>query len=184
MIIVVEADNKDTKLTFFAGYIFQVNVADSRSETTVTILAVLVLEVDAQHGFATLSYGDVTHEHILNQSATTGAGFDADNTVEVWAIHLTVFYIQVAVSAGDFATDDYTAMSFLHITTAYNDVFAGNTPFASVLVTSGLDGNTVISGIEGTVFYQYIFAGFGIAAIAIGTAIINVYTAYGETFAE
>ena len=160
------------------------NVADSRSKTAVAVLPVFVLQVDAQYGFATLSYGDVTHEYIFNQSAAAGAGLDADHTVEVWAIHLTVFYIHVAVSAGDFATDDYTSMSFLHIATAYNDVFAGNTPFTSVLVTSGLDSNTVISGIEGTVLYQYIFARFGVAAIAIGTAIINVYTAYCETFAE
>ena len=75
-------------------------------------------------------------------------------------------------------------MSFLHIATAYNDILAGNTPFTSVLITSGLDSYTVISGIEGTVLYQYIFARFGVAAIAIGTAIINVYTAYSETFAE
>ena len=129
---------------------------------------------------------DLTIDQSINFGLTAAAftSNDADYTVEVWAIHLTVFYIQVAVSAGNFATDDYTSMSFLHIATAYNDVLAGNTPFTSVLVTSGLDGNTVISGIEGTVLYQYIFARFGVAAIAIGTAIINVYTAYGETFAE
>ena len=93
VVIIVETNNEDAELAFFAGHIFQMNVADSRSEATVAVFTVLVLQVDAQHGFSALAYGDVTHEDVFNQSATTGAGLDADDAVKVGTIHLTVFYV-------------------------------------------------------------------------------------------
>ena len=184
VLIIVETNNEDTELAFFAGHIFQVDVADSGSEATVAIFTVLVLQVDAQHGFAALAYGDVTHEHIFNQSATAGAGLDTDDAVEVRAVHFAIFHIQVTVSTGDFTADDYSAVSFLHITATYNDVFAGNAPLAPVLVTTGFDGNTVVASIESTIFYQYVFTGFGVAAVTVGTTVINIYATHDKAFAE
>lgn len=156
MVIIVQSDDEYAKLALFASHILQMDVTDSGSETSVAFFPVLVLQVDAQYGFAALSYGDVAYKYVLDDSATACTGLDTDNTVQVGAVHAAVLHVQVAVSAGDFAADDYAPVAVLHEAVAHDDVFAGDVPFTAVGVASRFDGDAVVACIEGTIFYQYI----------------------------
>ena len=75
-------------------------------------------------------------------------------------------------------------MTVFHEAAAHDDIFAGNVPLASVLVTAGFDGYAVVARIEGTVLYQYVFAGFRVAAVSVGTTVEYVYATYDEAFAK
>ena len=134
------------------------NVADGRGEASVALLAVFVLQVDAEYSFAALTYGDVAYKYILDDSTAACAGLDADDTVQVGAVHAAVLHVQVAVSAGDFTADDYTSVAILHETVAHDDVFAGDVPFATVGVASRFDGDAVVACVEGTILNQYVLA--------------------------
>ena len=84
------------------------NVADGRGEASVALLAVFVLQVDAEYSFAALTYGDVAYKYILDDSTAACAGLDADDTVEVRTVHRTVLGKHVAASAGYLAADRAT----------------------------------------------------------------------------
>lgn len=184
VVVIVQADNEYAELALFAGHVLQVYVADDGWEAAVALLAVFVLQVDAEHGFAALAYGDIAHKYVLYDSAAAGAGLDADDAIQVGAVHLAVLHVQVVVAAGDFAADNYAAVTVLHEAVAHDDVLTGGVPFAPVGITTRLDGDAVVTGIEDTVFYQYVLAGFGVAAVAVGTTVEDVYTAHSEAFAE
>lgn len=159
-------------------------IAYDRREAAVTLFPVFVLEVDAQHGFAALAYGDIAYKYIFYDSTAAGTGLDTDDTVQIGAVHLAVFYIQVAVTAGDFTAYYHTAMAVLHEAIAYDDVFTGYIPLASIGITPGFDGNAVITGIEGAVLDQYVLAGFRITAVSVGAAVEYFYASNGETLAK
>ena len=159
-------------------------IAHGRSEATVALFPVLILQIDAQYGFSTLSYGDVAYKYIFDDSTPAGTGFYADHPVQIRAVHLAIFNKQVAIAAGYFTTDNNATMPVFHFTVAYDDVLAGYIPFAPVCIASRFDGDTIVTGIKSTVLYQYILTGFRIASISVGTTVEYIDTAYNQTFAK
>ena len=47
MLVVIQSDDKHSQTAFLAGYIFQVYIAHGRSEATVALFPVLILQIDA-----------------------------------------------------------------------------------------------------------------------------------------
>ncbi len=71
-------------------------------------------------------------------------------------------------------------MSVLHFAVADDYVFAGTFPQAAVVVTSALDGDTVVAGVEEAVFDQYSVARFGVASVAVRTVVVDVYATHNH----
>ena len=77
-------------------------------------------------------------------------------------------------------------MPIVELTVADDDVFrwgAGKltlTTLSSVVVTSTLDGDTVVASIEIAVLYQYAVATLRVAAVTIRSVIINMYATNGN----
>ena len=184
VLVIIKSDDEYTEFTLLASHVFEVYVAHGRGIAAIALFPVFVLQVDAQYGFAALADGDVAYKYILYQSAAAGTGLDADYAVQVGAVHAAVLNEQVAVAAGYFTADNDAAMTVFHEAAAHDDIFAGNVPLASVLVTAGFDGYAVVARIEGTVFYQYVFAGFRVAAVSVGTTVEYVHAMYDEAFAN
>ena len=105
-----------------------------------------------------MSHLDVAGIDILYDTATACVGLDADDTVEVGAVHLAVFGKKVAATASNLATDNHTTMSVLHLTIADDDILAWLIPEASVVVASALHGDTVVTSVEETVFDEHAVA--------------------------
>ena len=182
--VVVQADDEYAQFAFLAGDVFQVDVAHDGIVAALATFAVFVLQVDAQHGFAALADGDVAHEDVFNHPAAAGAGLDADDAIQIRAVHAAVLDVEVAVAAGDFAAYHHASVAVLHQAVAHDDVFAGDVPAASVLIAAGLDGDAVVARVEGAVFDEHILARLGVAAVAIGTAVVDVDAFHRQTFAE
>ena len=75
-------------------------------------------------------------------------------------------------------------MTVLHLAVANDDILTGFSPESTIVVSSALDGYTVISGIEETVFDEHTVARLGVAAVSIRTVIVDMYASYGHVFAE
>ena len=184
VLVIIKSDDEYTEFALLASHVFEVYVAHGRGIAAIALFPVFVLQVDAQYGFAALADGDVAYKYILYQSAAAGTGLDSDYAVQVGAVHAAVLNEQVTVAAGYFTADNDAAMTVFHEAAAHDDIFAGNVPLASVLVTAGFDGYAVVARIEGTVFYQYVFAGFRVAAVSVGSTVEYVHATYDEAFAK
>ena len=81
-------------------------------------------------------------------------------------------------------------MTILHFTVADDDVLrrttgkAALTALATVVVTSRLDGNTVVSGVEETVLYHDTVATLGVAAVAVRTVVVDMYATNGDVLTQ
>lgn len=93
MFVIVQTNDKYTQLTLLASHVFEVYIADDRREAAVALFAVFVLQVDAQYSFAALPHGDVAYKYVFNDSTPASTGLDADNAIQVGAVHLAVLYI-------------------------------------------------------------------------------------------
>ena len=71
-------------------------------------------------------------------------------------------------------------MTVLHLAVADDDVLRRHGAFASVAVTSALDGDTVVACVEETVFDEDPVAALRIAAVAIGTVVDHLHPADGD----
>src|SRR6185369_514905 len=71
--------------------------------------------------------------------------------------------------------DRYSSVPVLHKTILHDDVLSGCLETPPVCVASGLDSNTVVAGVEGTVFDQHVTARFRIATVIIWTMTIDVH---------
>ena len=160
------------------------HVTYCRREIAVAKFFVFVLEVDTQHGFAALSDLDVAYINILDDAAATVAGLDANHAVEVGAVHFAVLHEKIFVTAGDFATDYYAAVSVEHLAVAHDDVLTGHIPCTTVAVATALDGDAVVAGIEYAVFNQYAVARLGVAAVAVRTVIVKGNATHDQVVAE
>jgi hypothetical protein len=75
-------------------------------------------------------------------------------------------------------------VSVFHNATAYDNVFAGSIPTKTVLVAARFNGDAIVSGVEEAIFYQYIFAGFGITAVVVGSMAFYGYPSDYYVFAK
>ena len=96
----------------------------------------------------------------------------------------TVVHVDITDTAGYFAADHYAAVSVFHFTVTYNDVFTRNIPFTSIGITSRFDSDAVVTGVECTILYQHVFAGFRVTSVSVGTTVENVHSTYDQAFTE
>lgn len=99
--LIVKAIEEDAVLRFLAGDVLEVHVADNRIVAALALLVRLVVEVDAEDGFAALADGDVADKDILDDAAAAGVGLDADDAVEVRRIHDAILDVEIAIAARD-----------------------------------------------------------------------------------
>ena len=75
-------------------------------------------------------------------------------------------------------------MTIFHLAVADDDVSGWLIPKSAIVVTATLDGDTVVTGMEEAVLYEYILTSLRIAAVSVWTFIVNGYTAYRDVLAE
>ena len=77
-------------------------------------------------------------------------------------------------------------MSVLHLAVTDDDVFRRTTgkgtltTLTTVVVATALNGNAVVACIEVAVLYQYTLATLRVAAITVGTVVVDMYTTHGD----
>ena len=131
-----------------------------------------------------MAYLDVAHINIFDQPASARIGLNADHTVQVGAVHRAIFHKQMLVPASDFTANDHSPVAIFHVTTADDDVFAGHFPFSTIVVTTRLDGNAIITRIKETILDQHVAARFGITAVAVGTIVNDGHTLDNHVFTQ
>lgn len=167
----VYAVDLDAVTGLLASDVLHPDVVDVRNMSTLGFLARFVIDIDTQDALATLAYTDVTHEDILGFATTTGVGLETEHTVEVGGIHVTIFGKDVLDTCGDLATDDNSAMSVLHGTTTNDNITSRTCVTTTIGISTALDGNTIVSGMEDAILDKDVFATLGITTIAVGTFI-------------
>ena len=184
------AHNHDAVLRLLAGDVLHGDVAYGGIESTTANLAWLVVSIDFQHRLATLTDGDVAHVDVLDDAATARVGLDAQHTVQRGRVHLAVLGIDILATTGNLGTDHHTTMAVVELAIADDDVLrrcAGKTALATltaVVVASALDGNAVVASIEETVLNQHAVARLGVAAVTVGTIVVDVHTTYGNVLRQ
>ena len=71
-------------------------------------------------------------------------------------------------------------MSVLHLAVADDDVFRRHVALTTVTVSSALDGDTVITGIEEAVLDEYTVTALWVTAVTIGTVVNHLYPTDGD----
>jgi hypothetical protein len=75
-------------------------------------------------------------------------------------------------------------MSVGHFTIPDDDVPGRLSPQPSVIITSALDSNTVISGMKETVLYEHAVTRLRVTAIPVRAVIIDPHPVHGNALAE
>lgn len=75
-------------------------------------------------------------------------------------------------------------MSIFHLAVADDDVSGWLVPKSAIVVAATLDGDTVVTGMEEAVLYEYILASLWVAAVSVWTFIVDGYPVYCDVLAE
>ena len=142
-------------LALLTGNVVQVDVAHCGKEAAAANLVMFIIEVDFQYRFSALSHLDVAGIDVLYDTATASVGLDSYYAVQIRAVHHVVFSEHVTASSRDLTANDDASVPVLHLAVADDDVLTGLVPQTAVVVASALDGDTVVTGVEETVFYQH-----------------------------
>ena len=88
--------------------------------------------------------------------------------------------VDVLGTTTDLTADDHTTMPVFHFTVADDDILRGHVTLTAIAVSSALDGDTVITGIEKTVLNQHTVATLRVTAVAIGAVVDHLYPTNGD----
>ena len=102
----------------------------------------------------------------------------------IGGVHAAILYKHILAATGNLGTYHHTSVTVLHLAVADDDVLAGDVPLAAVYITATLDGNTVVACMEKAILYQYTVAGFGVAAVAVGTFVPYLHTSDSHVVAQ
>ena len=75
-------------------------------------------------------------------------------------------------------------MSVFHAAVADDDVLGWLVPETSVVVSSALNGDAVVAGVEDTVLDEYILACLRVASVSVRSFVPNSYAVYRDVLAE
>ena len=75
-------------------------------------------------------------------------------------------------------------MSVFHAAVADDDILGWFVPETTVVVSSALDGDAVVAGVEDTVLYEYILACLRVASVSVRSFVPNSYAVYRDVLAE
>ena len=93
------ANNHHTVFRLLTSDIFHRYIADGGVETTTAHLTRFIVGVKLEDGLATLTNSDVAHIDILDDTTAARVRLDAQHTVEVGRVHLTVLGIDILATA-------------------------------------------------------------------------------------
>ena len=178
----VKSDNQHAVVALLAGDVLHVHLSYGRLEATVAQFLWFVVEVYLQHGLTALSYCDIPHVDVLDETTAAVVGLYAQYAVEVGRVHVTVLCIHVLASARNLGAYYNSSVSVLHLAVAYYDVLAWRVPQTSVVVASALYGYAVVARMESAVLYQYVLACLGVASVAVRSLVPDVYSVNGDVF--
>ena len=116
------ANDHDAVLRLLTGDILHQHVAYDRIISATANLLRLVVGVDLQHCLVTLTYGNVTHVDVLDDTTTTGVCLYTKHALQLWRVHHTIVSIYVLAATRYLRTDNHTTVSVLHLTVADDDV--------------------------------------------------------------
>ena len=116
------ANDHNAVLRLLTGDILHQHVTYDRIVSATAYLLWLVVGVDLQHCLVTLTYGNVTHVDVLDDTTTTGVCLYTKHALQLWRVHHTIVSIHVLATARDLRTNYHTAMSVLHLAVADDDV--------------------------------------------------------------
>ena len=109
-------------LGLLAGYVLHQYIADDGVETATANLAGLVVGVDFQDGLLALSYSDIAHVDVLNDTAAARVGLDTEHTVQIGRVHLAVLSKDILATSGNLGTDNHATMPIVKFTVTDDDV--------------------------------------------------------------
>ena len=176
--IFLKSDDLYAVFRLFAGDVLHVDVAYGREIATTANLLGLIVEVDFQDGLFADTHFDVAHIDVLDDTTPTGVGLDTEYAFQFGRVHHAVVGKDILTAARDFRTYNHTTVAVFHLTTADDDILRWHVALAPVTVAPTLDGDTVVAGIEETVFDEHTVTAFRIAAVAVRTVVDHLHTAH------
>ena len=98
--------------------------------------------------------------------------------------------IDVLATTANLRADDHTAMAIVKLTVTDDDILRRTTckgtltALTTIVVAARLDGDTVVASIEVAVLDEHAVARFGVAAVTIGTIVVDVYATHSDVGRE
>src|SRR5262249_733015 len=99
--------------------------------------------------------------------AALGVRLEAEHAIEPGAVHAAALDEDVSRAARDLAADDDAAVAVLHLAVAHDDVLDRRVDAAAVGVSSRLERDAVVAGVEAAALDQDVAARFGIAPVVV-----------------
>src|SRR5262249_57713521 len=84
----------------------------------------------------------------LDRPAALGVRLEAEHAIEPGAVHSAALDEDVSRAARDLAADDDAAVAVLHLAVAHDDVLDRRVDAAAVGVSSRLERDAVVAGVE------------------------------------
>ena len=130
-----------------------------------TAIAAHVIQVKRQRIARNIYHVDVVDIDVLHHATTTAGTFKPQSGV---GTHKgTIGHIHILHAPRHLAADDKTAVAMQHDIVFDNDILAGLSTKATFLVTSRLQADGIVTGIEQAVGDEHIFARLHVEGIAI-----------------
>ena len=131
-----------------------------------------------------ISHGNILHIYFFDHAAAAADRFEAE--ADIGPDKGAVGYKNIAGAAGHFAADYEAAVGAVDDVIANDHILGRPAAFATIFVTSRLDADAIVAGVEGAFFDEDAFAGFDIDAIAVcgPPGIADVDVVKGEVFAK
>lgn len=118
------------RVKFAVAYVY---VAHARNEISGRAFRVFQRHVNARPRRV---HGAVADEHIFDEPAARGVGFEAHGHVEIRAVEAAVLGEDIAQSAGRLAAERHAAVTVLKFAVLNDDVLARDIHAATVMITT------------------------------------------------
>jgi hypothetical protein len=131
--IALKASHLEDALCIINRQVLDDDVADYRVKIAGVTLFIVVIDDDCVLDFADR---DITISQVLDHTTSHGICLDADRAFEVRAAHTAVFGEHIAYAAGDFTTDNDTAVPCSHVAIGNHNILAGRIDAPTVGITA------------------------------------------------
>ena len=161
-------------------YVLHVHIPYCRDVSAFCYLLRFIYKVYTQNSLAALSHLNISHIDAFCNASATGVCLYAKHAIEIGGVHLTIFCKDILHSCRNLRAHHNTSVSVFHSTSADDDILRRCSVASAVSITSRLDGNAVVTGMEDSVFYQYVLARLRVAAVAVRAIVDNLTVADGD----
>src|SRR6266498_1066365 len=95
--------------------------------------------------------------------------------IEILTVQAAVFCKHVPDTARNFAADSDSSVAVFHTATLNDHVLRRCIEAASIGISSRLDRDAIVAGVERTIFDQYIRTRLGITTVVIGSMTVDLH---------